>query len=193
MIQSGDPTEVHTWINLDQTSEVRGIELDWQTNFWYLPSLFKGLILNINYTHINSETRYPNYFQRRTGTPPFFRFTFVDTLRTGRLIDQPDDILNLTLGYDIGGFSARLSFLYQDDVFRQAHSTYRELDSYTAAYYRWDFTAYQKLPWYKGLQLYMNVNNISNRPDREFNSILQKLSRVNYYGRTADLGIRYLF
>jgi TonB-dependent receptor len=193
LIQSGDPTEIHTWINLDETSEVRGIELDWQTNFWYLPSVLKGLVLNINYTHIKSETRYPYYFTRRTGTPPFFRFTTVDTLRTGRLIDQPDDILNLTLGYDIGGFSARLSFLYQDDVFRQAHSTYRELDSYTAAYYRWDFTAYQKLPWYKGLQLYMNVNNISNRPDREFNSVLQKLSRVNYYGRTADFGVRYEF
>jgi hypothetical protein len=96
------------------------------------------------------------------------------------------------MGYDIGGFSARLSFLFQDDVFRQAHSTYKELDSYTAAYYRWDFTAYQKLPW-QNLQLYMNINNVSNRPDREFRSVLEKLSSVNYYGRTADLGIRYVF
>jgi TonB-dependent receptor len=192
LIQSGDPTAIRTWINLDQTSEVKGIELDWQTHCWYLPSLFKGLVLNINYTHINSETRYPYYFTRRTGTPPFFTFTTVDTLRTGRLIDQPDDILNVTMGYDIGGFSARLSFLFQDDVFRQAHSTYKELDSYTAAYYRWDFTAYQKLPW-QNLQLYMNINNVSNRPDREFRSVLEKLSSVNYYGRTADLGIRYVF
>jgi hypothetical protein len=109
------------------------------------------------------------------------------------LIDQPDDILNVTLGYDIGGFSARLSFLYQDNVFRQAHSTYQELDSYTAAYYRWDFTAYQKLPWYKGLQLYLDTNNITDRPDRQFTSVLEKLSSANYYGRTAALGIRYQF
>jgi TonB-dependent receptor len=193
LLQTGDPTTIFTWTNLEETSEVRGIELDWQTHFWYLPSYLKGLVLNINFTHINSETRYPYYFTRRTGRFPFYKYTTVDTVRTGRLIDQPDDILNVTLGYDIGGFSARLSFLYQDNVFRQAHSTYQELDSYTAAYYRWDFTAYQKLPWYKGLQLYMNVNNISNRPDRDFSSVLEKLSSVNYYGRTADVGIRYVF
>lgn len=192
LIQTGDPTTIFTWTNLDETSEVRGIELDWQTHFWYLPSFLKGLVLNINYTHINSETRYPYFFTRRTGTFPFFTFTTVDTVRTGRLIDQPDDILNLTLGYDIGGFSARLSFLYQDNVFREAHSTFEELDSFTAAYYRWDFTAYQRLPW-KNVQLYMNVNNISNRPDRDFSSVLERLSEVNYYGRTAALGVRYAF
>ena len=191
--QQGDPTTIYTWTNLEEISYVRGIELDWQTNFWYLPSYLKGLVFNINYTHITSETRYPYYYTKRTGRFPFYTYTTVDTTRSGRLIDQPDDILNVTLGYDIGGFSARLSFLYQDNVFGAAHTTYKELDSYTAAYYRWDFTAYQNLPWYKGLQLYLNVNNISDRPDRQYTSVLEKLSSVSYYGRTADLGIRYKF
>ncbi len=52
-------TTVNTWINLDATSYVRGFELDWQTNFWYLPSFLRGFVLNINYTHISSETSYP--------------------------------------------------------------------------------------------------------------------------------------
>ena len=170
-----------------------GIEVDWQTHFWYLPSFLSGLVFNINYTHITSQTHYPYYYTKRIGNPPFFTFKNVDTTRTGRLIDQPDDILNVTLGYDIGGFSARLSFLYQDNVLREANSTYEELDSYTAAYYRWDFTAYQKLPWFEGLQVYLNVNNITNRPDRRFTSVLEKLSFVEYYGATADLGVRYSF
>ncbi len=192
--QSGsEAPEIHTWTNLEETSYVRGIELDWQTNFWYLPSYLRGLVFNINYTHIKSETRYPYYYTKKTGVFPFYTYTTVDTTRTGRLINQPDDILNLTLGYDIGGFSARLSFLYQDNVLRKADPTYQELDSYTAPYYRWDFTAYQKLPWIEGLQLYLNVNNITNRPDRQFVSVLEKLSAVEYYGRTADLGIRYTF
>ena len=99
----------------------------------------------------------------------------------------------MTLGYDFGGFSARLSFLYQDNVLRVANSTYEELDSYTDAYYRWDFTAYQKLPWLEGLQIYLNLNNISDRSDRRFASVLKKLSLVEYYGATADLGIRYSY
>ncbi len=193
LIQTGDPTTIYTWTNLEETSYVKGIELDWQTHFWYLPSKLKGLVLNVNYTHIKSETHYPYYYTTRTGSFPFYKYSTVDTVRTGRLIDQPDDILNLTMGYDIGGFSARVSFLYQDNVFRTAHTTYEELDSYTAAYYRWDFTAYQKLPWVDGLQLYLNVNNITDRPDRQFTSVLEKLSSVEYYGRTADFGIRYTF
>jgi TonB-dependent receptor len=183
-------TEIHTWTNLEQTSYVRGIELDWQTHFWYLPSYLNGLVLNINYTHIKSESHYPYFEKVKVG---LFGSRIVDTTRTGRLIDQPNDILNITLGYDIGGFSARLSFLYQDNVLTTADTKQEELDKYTGAYYRWDFTAYQKLPWLEGLQLYLNINNITNRPDREFRSVLEKLSEVKYYGRTADLGIRYSF
>jgi hypothetical protein len=193
LVQSGNPTEIHTWTNLEQTSYVRGIEFDWQTHFWYLPSFLSGIVLNINYTHITSKTTYPYYTTIRSGNPPFFTFTTVDTTRTGRLIDQPDDILNVTLGYDLGGFSARLSFLYQDDVFQRAHTTYEELDSYSDAYYRWDFTAYQKLPWIEGLQVYLNLNNITNTSERNFTSVLEKLASVEYYGTTADLGIRFSY
>ncbi len=191
--QNGDPTVINTWTNLDKTSYVKGFELDWQTHFWYLPSIFHGLVFNINYTHINSRTRYPNYYTKKTGSFPFYKYTTVDTTRTGRLIDQPDDILNLTVGYDIGGFSARLSYQYTNNILRGINSTYQELDSYTAPYSRWDFTAYQKLPWLEGLQVYLNVNNITNTPDRQFSSVLEKLSNVQYYGRTADFGVRYSF
>lgn len=182
------PTRLDTWINLENTAYVRGIELDWQTHFWYMPSYLRGLVLNINYTHIKSEAHY--LYHTKTGG--FVPVEF-DTTRKGRLIDQPDDILNLTLGYDIGDFSARLSFLYQDNVLRSYDPEEKELDKYTDAYYRWDFTAYQKLPWLEGLQLYLNVNNITDRPDRDYRSLNKKLSFVEYYGRTADFGIRYSF
>lgn len=187
-------TNINTWINLDATSYVKGFELDWQTHFWYLPSFLKGFVLNVNYTHINSETTYPFQTSVKLGTGPFAQTVFVDSTRTGRMPNQPNDVFNFTLGYDIGGFSARLSFVYQDNILVGVNRTYDELDSYTAAYKRWDFTAYQKLPWLNGrLQLYLNANNIANTPDRSFISVLQKLSSVQYYGRTVDLGIRYGF
>lgn len=186
-------TTINTWTNLEETSYVRGIELDWQTHFWYLPSFLSGLVFNINYTHINSLTRYPYFKSVAIGSGIFKKYVYIDTTRTGRLINQPNDILNLTLGIDIGGFSARLSFLYQNNVLRSAHPVYQELDSYTAPYKRWDFTAYQRIPWVKGLQIFLNVNNITNTPDRQYSSVLEKLSGVEYYGTTADIGIRYTF
>ncbi|GLR17897.1 TonB-dependent receptor [Portibacter lacus] len=187
-------TTVNTWINLDATSTVSGVELDWQTNFWYLPSFLKGIVVSINYTKITSSTSYPFQTSVKQGTGPFAKTVFVDSTRTGRMPNQPDDIFNFTLGYDIGGFSARLSYVYTDNVLVEVNRTYDELDSYTAAYKRWDFTAYQKLPWLNGqLQLYLNVNNITNTADRSFTSTLQKLSSLEYYGRTMDLGLRYKF
>jgi len=191
-ISTAQNTDIDTWENLEETSYVRGIELDWQTHFWYLPSFLRGLVFNINYTHITSQTTYP--YQTSVvsgGFPP--KITFVDSSRAGRMPDQPNDILNLTLGYDIGGFSARLSFLYQDDVITGVDRTWEELDRYTAAYRRWDFTAYQRLPWGENLQVYVNLNNITDQPDRRVTSTLGKLSSVEYYGLTGDLGVRYSF
>ena len=185
-------TVVSTWINLEGTSTVKGFELDYQTHFWFLPSFLKGLVFSANYTHITSNTTYPFQTSVKEGTGPFAKTVFVDSTRVGRMPNQPDDVFNLTLGYDIGGFSARLSYVYQDNVLTGVNRTYDELDSYTASSNRWDFTAYQNLPWLKGnLQVYLNANNITNTPDRSFTSTLRKLSSVQYYGRTYDLGLRY--
>ena len=96
------------------------------------------------------------------------------------------------MGYDIGGFSARLSYLYQDDVFRAAGTTFSQLNYATEPYSRWDFTAYQKLPWTEGLQLYLNVNNITDEPDKQVTS-KNLLAYAEYFGMTVDLGLRYTF
>ena len=184
-------TSVTTWINLDATSTVEGFELEWQTNFWYLQSFLRGLVFSINYTNIISDTEYPFQTTVREGTGPFARTTLVDTTRAGRMPDQPRHILNATLGYDYRGFSARLSFLYQDNVLGSP-GVREELDSYTDALRRWDLILYQKLPW-QGFEAYMNLNNITNSSDRRFVSVLELLSSADYYGRTIDLGIRYRF
>jgi TonB-dependent receptor len=193
-LPSSQQTNINTWINLEGPSRVRGIELDWQTNFWYLPSFLKGLVLNINYTHINSETSYPFQTAVKQGTGPFAPTVFVDSTRAGRMPNQPDDVFNFTIGYDVGGFSARLSYVYTDNILVGVNRTFDELDAYTDSFQRWDLTAYQKLPWWGGgAQVYLNVNNITNTADRAFTSTLEKVSAVEYYGRTVDIGLRYRF
>ena len=173
---------------------MKGFELDWQHNLWYAPSFLKGFVLTANYTKIQSKTGYPLQTSRKLGSGPFAKTVFIDTLRSGRMPDQPNDIFNFTIGYDIGGFSARLSYVYTDNVLVGINRTYDELDRYTSAYKKWDFTAYQKLPWLDGsLQVYLNVNNLTNTPDRAYTSVLGKLSSLQYYGRTVDLGLRYSF
>lgn len=188
---------INTSLNNKYLATVKGVEFDWQTSFWYLPSLLKGLVLNVNYTILESETKYPQFYTvlepivPRPNRPPFTRTVIVDTFRVGRMFDQPSNIANMTVGYDFKGFSARLSYLFQADVLRGLASN-PEGDTFTADYYRWDLALKQQLPM--KFQIYANFNNLNNRADRNFQSSIGAYPTfVEYYGFTMDLGVRYTF
>ena len=157
-------------INNPLPVDLWGIELDWQTSFWYLPGALKGLVLNANYTHIFSEVEYP---RTEIKTEYVFEPTFhvvqenVESNYVDRLIDQPNDIVNLSIGYDYEGFSARVSMLYKTDVFQQT-DFWKEQRETTDDYLRWDISLKQDIP-IDGMQLFLNLNNITNAVDRGIN------------------------
>ncbi len=175
---------INTFVNNPFVVTNWGLEFDWQTHFWYLPDPFKGLVLNVNYTHVKSEAEYPFVYAGATSA------TDIDTSFTDRLLYQPNHIFNFSLGYDYKDFSIRVSMLYQDDVFSGV-SQWPQLRSTTAAYRRWDISFKQKLPWF-GLQLYGNINNLNNARDYH---VLQRYPNTpqtaETYGMTADLGLRW--
>lgn len=183
--------QINTYLNNDYEATVKGIEIDLQTNFWYLPSPFDKIVLSANYSHISSETKYPRTMiqQKILTQPPWIEVSQVDTFRTGRMVNQPDDIVNLAIGYDIGGFSARLSFLYQGKSLESVQDR-PEQDGFRDDYYRWDLSIKQNL-YHDKIQLLLNINNINNATDKSLQSTLNYLDRQEYYGRTIDLGIRY--
>ena len=188
-ISTAQNTDIDTWENLEETSYVRGIELDWQTHFWYLPSFLKGLVLNINYTHITSETSYP--FQtsiRSGGFPP--RITFVDSSRAGRMPDQPNDILNLTLGYDIGGFSGRISVFHQAE-YNEALIASGHSYTINKAFTRLDLALKQRIT--DNFSLFLNVNNLTNVEEGNFNYSgnydIRRFNQSEKYGTTLGFGI----
>lgn len=51
-------------------TEIKGFEIEWQTNFHWLPRPFDGLVLNANFAHIWSKTRFPRSFVRSEPAPP---------------------------------------------------------------------------------------------------------------------------
>jgi TonB-dependent receptor len=185
---------IDTYVNNPYPATYKGIELDWQTHFWYLPSFLKGLVLNVNYTRILSDIDKQLYYNRLGGIipnvrPPRRENILVDSSRTARMPDQPAHILNVTLGYDYEGFSARLSYLYQTDKVSYID---REpiLDQFSGTYARWDLTLQQKLDW--GLQIYANFTNLNARPDKNYRGeALVNPTYIEYYGFSLDLGVRY--
>ena len=176
--------------NNEHQAKLWGLELDWQTNFWYLPGVLKGIVLNINYTHIFSEAKYPfTTIQQVPGSPVWApEYMNIDSFYVGQLIDQPDDIINVQLGYDYKGFSARISMLYQTSIFKSPNF-WPELNNYTDSYLRWDFSVRQKLPW-AGLEVFSNINNISSAQDRNLVAGANWESSIQHYGMTVDLGVR---
>jgi len=169
---------VNTFVNNSFVTDLWGLEFEWQTHFWYLPNPLKGLILNVNYTHTFSEGKYP------------IEEGGADTSFTNRLLDQPNDILNLTVGYDYKDFSIKISWLYQDDVFTGV-DFWPQLRSNTAVYSRWDIAIKQQLPWY-GLQVYGNMNNLNNAKDENMLQLYHNIPKsLEHYGMTAEFGIRW--
>ena len=173
---------------------LKGMEFDWQTRFWFLPGMLSGIVLNANYTIIESEVKYPRTVVDSkidwSTFPPVVTKSNIDTSYVDRLIDQPKKIINFSIGYDYKGFSGRLSMLHKSDIFMSTNF-WPELRVNTDDYTRWDISVKQELP-IKGLSVFMNVNNITETVDvNRFK--YGSLSLEQHYGRTADLGFKYSF
>jgi len=185
----GSLYQVNTYINNKIPVDLYGLETEWQTNFWYLPGLLSGFLLNVNYTHIFSEARYPKaimqwqYQEDGTATR-----VVADTFYTARLLDQPKNLLNLTLGYDYAGFSGRVSYLLQDNIFRNP-DFWPQLRTMSGRYGRWDLSVKQELPWV-GLQIYVNVNNLNSADDVTNNTSRSFPVAIDHYGLSAMAGVR---
>ncbi len=184
--------EFNTFINNPKPIDVWGIEADWQTHFWYLPEPFSWVVFNINYTHIFSEASYPrselNINYNEDGT---FTRTVVDTFYTTRMLNQPNDILNLALGVDYKGFSSRLSMLFQDNIFKKPDFWMQNRVN-SDKYIRWDLSIKQELPWY-GMQIFLNLNNITGVNETDLNQKNGYPVTIEQYGMTGDLGLRISF
>lgn len=188
LITTPDPRatyNISTYLNNSYRVNDYGLELDWQTHMWYLPAPLYGLVFGINYTHVFSKAKYPYTYLVSTGRS----IQPVDTSFVDRLIYQPNNIVNLSLGFDYKGFSIRVAMLYQSDIFT-GPNFWPQLRSHTSAYRRWDIAVKQELPW-SGLQLYGNLNNIGGAKDV---SVIQGGTQVPIsiqdYGMTANLGLR---
>ncbi|QQS37005.1 MAG: carboxypeptidase-like regulatory domain-containing protein [Ignavibacteriales bacterium] len=192
-----DAAKVYTFINSPYEATVKGIEFDLQTRLWYLPFPLDGVVLGLNYTHISSEATYPLRNDRSRPNPNWYPGSteprviveVFDSTRAGRLIYQPDDILNSYIGYDYGGFSARVSFVFQGNSVSYIGG-FPEEDGFTRDYFRMDASARQILPW-ANIEVYLDMFNLNNRRNASAQQTIGGLTNEQYYGFTANVGLRY--
>ena len=191
--------------NVEGTSTVTGVEFDLQANLRSLEGFWKGIVVGANLTLANSETFYP-VFEVNTEfipTPPFFVTTVLDTSRVGSIVGQADVIANFTLGYEVGGFSGRLSSVFQSKtlspgnpgVGRTGSGVQRipELDFFDDQFWRFDLALKQKLDKKGVWTAIFNMNNITNTPERALQGTANLLQEEEFFGFTAELGILFKF
>lgn len=188
---------------------IRGIEVDWQTNFWYLPGVLSGLVLDVNYTKSGSNTAYTILTPTATTvtvtdpvtgrTKRVTSYVTKDTTYVGRLIQQANDVVNVALGFDYKGFSGRVSFNMTGNLLNNVGSR-PELTSFTGNIYRWDFMLKQDLPieglsvslngvnvFHNGISTYQNYRTNPNAP------ITKNLVSVLYAPTVYQMNLRYTF
>ncbi len=175
--------------NVGGTTKVKGFEVELQTNLKSLPSPLDGVVIYANYSHVTSKTFYP-FFLVEHGGPPFFEEIPIDTLRAAPMIGQADHIVNFSIGYEKGGFSGRVSMIYQGEILTNVDLR-EELDEYDNDFLRWDITMQQKI--FEGVSLFLNLNNISDRSEGTFLWKEGYPTSEEFFGWTADMGIRYKF
>jgi TonB-dependent receptor len=194
-------------LNNQNPGYIRGVEIDWQSNFWYLPSPLNALVFNINYTKSGSNTAYTILTPTvRTVNDtvngrirPRNIFSTADTNYVGRLVQQANDVVNAAIGIDYKGFSGRLSFSMTGNVLNSV-GTRPEETRFTGNIYRWDFTLRQNLP-IDGLSLSLNGVNIFHNGISYYRNyrmspdapITKNLVQVLYSPTTFEMNLRYSF
>ena len=178
--------------NSSKPTHLWGFEAEVQTNLRFLPGFLKNFVLNGNMSIIRSETWIMQNLIIEVPRPPFppgIRHELTETKQ--KLEGQPSFFGNLAIGYDIKGFSVRLSVFHQGE-YNRSFSPLGRSDGIQDSYTRWDFAIRQHINRY--FSVFMNINNILNTEEgtSSINRVegFQKITSRQSYGVTGDLGIR---
>lgn len=184
-------------INNPEKASFKGIELSWQTNFWYLPGLWRGLVLDVNYSYVKSKAKLP-YIGFETAIDTLFGVPVerdVPAYKTEErsLLSQPDHTVNVRVGWDYKGFSSRVSFRYEAGTQTGVDELHHLMDAFFRPTYRFDLFLKQDITErltctfdFANMNSYMQYKYIENIGG-EFERDLQ------YYGYTLQLGLKYAF
>ncbi len=185
-------------INTPGVSTVKGFEIDYQANFAFLPGLWQNIVFNINYTRIWSKSQLRNYrviektayINEETGEYVEKLVYDPNATRNGPLPTQPNHILNVSLGYDIGGFSGRVSSFYQGRSLSGVGDT--ELgDTYVAGFVRYDMSL--RYRFNENISLLFSAVNLTSTADISTLSGTDLHSSYNVYGTMYDFGVQLSF
>jgi len=201
IIPRGTPITLTYSVNSAYPTKVWGFEVEHQADLRFLPGLLSNIVLSYNFSFVRSETFVLGYKIDTTyiiipGFPPLPQFSthLVETKQ--KLEGQPDFFGNVALGYDLGGFSGRISVFFQGE-YNRSYSAGRLSDPVVQKFSRWDLSLRQRLTDH--VSVFLNLNNLTSiaedvyTADRDPANTWEALSSSQQYGLSGDLGVRLEF
>lgn len=186
--------------NSPKPTKVWGFEFEHQINFDFLPGVLKNIVLSYNASIVRSETfiwgsKIDSVFYDPPGPiPPTWRKFTVLVGRTQKLEGMPEFFGNISLGYDVGNFSGRISLFHQGEH-NVSYSASGLSDQVTNAFTRIDLALKQRIT--DNLSLFFNISNLTNTEDGSSidNRVEDRklFNQSEKYGLTADFGATIQF
>lgn len=140
---------------------LRGIELSWQTHFWYLPGVLSGLVFDFNVSLMSSNQSYPSFWIKspKVGNKDTLEYQTVQ----GPLQNQPKATYNAILGWDYKGFSARFSYRDQKTTVTSIDTRFGLQDYNYGDVTLWDISLKQQI--INNLSVFANATNVNDHID----------------------------
>lgn len=180
--------------------ELFGFELYVQRDLSFMPEPFTHFGVSANYSRIDSEVDLlrpeRNFIRGGDGA-------VVDLDPSVPLFQQPDELGNISVYYERGGFLARLSYNYRGRALRNvvaAETTIRDLvtqidlgpdalDTYDGARGRFDL--FVQYTWREQVTFFFEGTNITNEPAERYYGDETRLAWVQYTEPVYFLGLQW--
>jgi TonB-dependent receptor len=170
------PNEVTTFANGDD-GDILGLELSYSKQFTELPGILAGLSLSTNLTLTDSEAN-----AARAGG---------EVAKTS-FLKQSDVIGNISLAWEWDRYFLRISGTYRDDYLDELGEDPDGFeDRYVDDFFQVDL--YGSVQVYKGLSVFVEVNNLTNEPFRAYWGESGRLSQFEEYGVSGAIGAKWTF
>ena len=176
--------DLYTYYNSSNPTHIWGFEIEHQANFRYLPGLLKNIVLNYNLTFLRSETWTIGVEQKYTETTQYILIN-----QKHKIDNIPEFFANVALGYDIKGFSFRISYFYQDGYPAFPEHTWgaKVMENKLS---RLDIAVRQLI--LENISIILNINNITNLKEEStyYSGGKLRTFQAYRYGINCDLGIK---
>lgn len=145
-----------------------GMEFSWQQELTFLPGFLSGFGIYFNYTHTWAEADLQG--------------------RKGFLPGQAGDVGNVALSYEKGDLKARLAYAFQAKFLRLVGKN-SLFDVFVDSHGQLDFSA--SYNFWKNLELFVEVNNITNSPERQYLGVPWRVYLQEFYSWWSRAGLKW--